>query len=387
MLLKQDVLDLAALAALCVAGPEKSRILNVETYQANSLIDLFHALLETNVTLEEWYQRCFFNAFVKLSKKTGYCPTSLYLSEGSVEIISVQNQGGFGVVHQGRFGSCTVAVKELKRDAFKSAYDFQKNICKEAIVWRHLRHPNCLPFYGIYNIPGRMPQVTALVSPWMQQGTLRGYLESNPHANRTMLILDVVRGLNYLHSMQPHVAHRDLKPDNIFITRAGRACLADFGLVSTFDADTQFRTATNQLAMGGTRCYMAPELHAAETEEQKRKVNKRACDMYALGCTIYAAYTGRNPFDGVRPDAIPAEVREGRRPEFPPNGTITPDMWSFIENLWSGEPFERLPAQKAVAWMVHKAAEEGIDTALSAFEKEWEWKAMISGGPLCVSLD
>jgi serine/threonine protein kinase len=76
--------------------------------------------------------------------------------------------------------------------------------------------------------------------------------------------------------------------DNILITGKGRACLADFGLSSAFDTDDHFRTAPSQVVMGGTYNYMAPEIFNAGDKKAKSKVNRRACDMYALGCTIYA---------------------------------------------------------------------------------------------------
>ncbi|KAF9227104.1 hypothetical protein BS17DRAFT_694961, partial [Gyrodon lividus] len=107
------------------------------------------------------YRRYLFNVLVRLSKETGYCPTSLYLSEGAVKDLVSQAQGGFGLVHKGNFGSRIVAVKALNRDIYTSFYAFKK----EAIVWRYLRHPNCLPFYGVYDIPRQKPRVTALVSP------------------------------------------------------------------------------------------------------------------------------------------------------------------------------------------------------------------------------
>ncbi|KIJ06619.1 hypothetical protein PAXINDRAFT_91731, partial [Paxillus involutus ATCC 200175] len=326
---------------------------------------------------------------VTLSKETSYCPTSLYLSEGAVKDLTSQDRGGFGVVYAGKFGSRMVAVKVLKQESYKDPNDFNKSLCKEAIVWRHLRHPNCLPFYGVYRIPGRTSHDTALVSPWMHHGNLRKYLQFNPNANRTMLTLDVVRGLHYLHSMQPHVAHRDLKPDNVLVTEQGRACLADFGFTSTFDQGPQFHTAPGQLMMGGTMRYMAPELHEAVNEEARRQVNKRACDMYAFGCTIYATYTGKDPFHGLTQVQIISHLARDERPSFPED-VISPEMWSFVENLWSSDPFERLTAEKALAWMEHKAAGEGIDTSAPTFEKEWEWKACNEsrGGSFCsVSLD
>lgn len=76
--------------------------------------------------------------------------------------------------------------------------------------------------------------------------------------------------------------------DNILITSKGNACLADFGLVSTFDTADHPHTPPSQVDFGGTWNYMAPEMFSAKGREERQQVNKRACDMYALGCTIYA---------------------------------------------------------------------------------------------------
>lgn len=84
--------------------------------------------------------------------------------------------------------------------------------------------------------------------------------------------------------------------DNILITRKGCACLADFGLASAFDTDVHFRTAPSQVVMGGTYNYMAPEIFGADDQKAKGKVNKRASDMYALGCTIYAVRRRHSSF-------------------------------------------------------------------------------------------
>ncbi|KIJ18507.1 hypothetical protein PAXINDRAFT_8755 [Paxillus involutus ATCC 200175] len=311
MLLEHDILNLAVVAALCVTGLVKNRISTVvNLYEANLSIDLFHALLEKNLELEDWYQRCLFNTVVTLSKETSYCPTSLYLNEGA---------GGFGMVYSGNLSSRVVAVKVLKQGCYNSVYDLKEALWDVAIVWRHVRHTNCLPFYGLCSAPGRNPEVTAFVSPWMHRDNLCKYLECNPKANRTMLILDVVRGLNYLHSMQPHVVHGDLEPDSILITEEGRACLAYVGLKSesTFPGRIQPETLAGWLLMGRTLNYMTPELYKAFDEGAGCEVDNRACDMYALGCTTCAAYTSSDPFHGVSPALIPAQVMQGEPPDFP----------------------------------------------------------------------
>ncbi|KAG8215225.1 kinase-like domain-containing protein [Butyriboletus roseoflavus] len=305
MVLNYDILNLAALAAQCITGSRKKDILDERSVQIGKLVELFHILLEADVELEEGYRRYFFNALIMFSKESGYCPRGIYLAKGTISGLVSESQGGFGFVYKGK--------------------EYKKQLSKEAIVWRHLRHPNCLPLHGIYIMPTDGRNISyALVSPWMDQGTLSEYLEHNAKANRTKLILDVVRGLNYLHSMQPHVAHRDIKPDNILITRKGHACLADFGLVSTFDTDDHFHTATSRVVMGGTRNYMAPEIFNAEDKEAKRK-----------------AYTGKHPFGGLQPERVRTNVISNQRPVFP-EGKISLDMWSFVENLWDQDPLKRL---------------------------------------------
>ncbi|KAF8836889.1 kinase-like protein [Paxillus ammoniavirescens] len=265
-------------------------------------------------------------------------------------------------MYQGMLGSRMVAVKVLKPENFDA---FNESLYKEAIVWRHLHHPNCLPFYGVCSIPRGMFNDTALVSPWVHQGDLHKYLACNPTANRTMLTLDIIRGLSYLHSMQSHVAHGNLTPDNILITEQGRACLA-----YVVQSDTQLRTRNGQHVLGGRiRIYTAPELR--EATATTHHMNKQACDMYALGGIIFVAYA----------------VIKDEQPDFPKDA-ISSDMWSFVENLRSPNPSERLTAKKALTWMEQKAAGEGIDTSPPTFDKEWEWKPCNDhGGPFCVSLD
>jgi len=360
-----DISNLAAVAALCITGPQREKILLQRDIQAERLVELFHSLLEVNVELEERYRRCFFNALVMFSKACGYCPRGIYLADDSISNLVLQSQGGFGEVFKGRIGSIDprlVAVKVLKRGKADWS-EYKKELSKEAIVWRHLCHPNCLPLYGVYDMPMTGYTSIALVSPWMNRGTLADYLKQNSKANRTRLILDVVRGLNYLHSMKPHIAHRDIKPQNILITNKGHACLADFGLVSVFDVDEHFRTATNQLAISGTHSYMALELLRAENEDAKRRVNRRACDMYALGCTIYVVYTDNSPRQ------VHVDLTSNQLPV-----KISADMWSFVQNLCGKDPSKRLTAEMAVSWMEEKARQEGTDANPAPFAEEWEWR-------------
>ncbi|KAH7888969.1 kinase-like domain-containing protein [Phlebopus sp. FC_14] len=380
-LLKEDILNLAVLAAMAVTGPSMKHVLTTTAAQAKAL------LLETEGDFDEWLRRCCLNALVTLARANGIYPSNIFLNEGRVEDLTFRTRGGFGLVFEGCLNSRAVAVKEYSVTRESDLQSLMKDLCNEAVMWRHLHHPNCLPFYGIYQIPGQIS--VSLVSPWMRSGTLLSYLAANPEANRTLLVLDVVRGLHHLHSMKPHIAHRDLKPENIVVSNNGRACLADFGVMRVFDSQAHLRTATVDLNVLGTLVYMAPELHMATTGEEIRTINKRACDLYALGFTVYATYTGQHAFrDIIIPGVVSGMVIQGQRPEFRKDA-ITPDMWSFIEMLWDQDPSTRRTTEVALAWMEHKATLEKLDTSRPAFDQDWDIELMggkAKGGPFSLGL-
>jgi serine/threonine protein kinase len=63
----------------------------------------------------------------------------------------------------------------------------EKDFSREAVLWRQLSHPNLLPFYGVYHFKEDRNRV-CMVSPWMENGNVKGYLEGNPDANRISLV-------------------------------------------------------------------------------------------------------------------------------------------------------------------------------------------------------
>src|SRR5947209_5983823 len=106
-----------------------------------------------------------------------------------------------------------------------------------------------------------------------------------PEAEAIRLIAQVAQGLHRAH--RQNLVHRDVKPDNILVTRDGTAKLADLGLVKETDADLNLTKTGRGL---GTPHFMAPEQFRDAKNADPR------CDIYSLGATLYQMVTGELPF-------------------------------------------------------------------------------------------
>jgi type II secretory pathway predicted ATPase ExeA len=142
------------------------------------------------------------------------------------------------------------------------------------------------------------------------------------------VLAQLVRGLSCLHEVGK--VHRDVKPANIMVTRAGRVVLLDFGLVTELDHPT-----LSDDRIVGTALYMAPEQGTGQ------RVGPEA-DWYAVGCLLYEALTGRLPFEGT--SAIQILMEKQRRLPPAPCGlapTAPADLSDLCMQLLQPEPDRR----------------------------------------------
>ncbi|KXN84415.1 Mitogen-activated protein kinase kinase kinase 1 [Leucoagaricus sp. SymC.cos] len=140
----------------------------------------------------------------------------------------------------------------------------------ELIISAHTGHKNIVPFYGAYKIQDRF---RAHVSPFMELGNLREYLDHYPIAPRIPFIADIISGLNYLHEMD--IIHADVKGANVLVSDDRRALLTDFNISRPVMVDEE-RTSF------GTPYWSAPEvlLH-------KYALPSKASDIWSFACTCY----------------------------------------------------------------------------------------------------
>ncbi|KAF9785442.1 kinase-like domain-containing protein [Thelephora terrestris] len=300
--------------------------------------------------LNDLCKLCYRHQNVPESAKTVDC----YDESMTVPVWSGENAKVFKGSYRGR----PVAVKVVQLYADNREMTLRR-FCKEAVIWRHLRHSNILPLVGVAIGPGRC----SLVSNWMDNGTINAFIERNPDANRVDLLIDVVKGLMYMHKLP--IVHGDLKGENILINQEGHACLVDFGLSTIVHADKSLspsdpnflsvnqRDSLMSFIGGGSVPWMSPEL----LEELDYRPTEES-DVYALGMVIYEVLCGAVPFgDLTNSAAIVKDIVEGKRPTKPEDAAhlgFTGGLWKIVEQCWSPDGNKR-PALKAVQSCLEEA--------------------------------
>lgn len=210
------------------------------------------------------------------------------------EIIGPLGRGSMGMVYKARQVSMDriVAVKSLL-ESLASNTDFIKRFEREAKVAAKLSHNNIVNAYDAGEFDGRHYFVMEYVEGTSVKDELvkRKVFEEKDGLE---IILAVTEALKHAH--EKGLVHRDIKPDNIILTKQGVVKLADLGLARP-TGDEKRAAAEAGMAIG-TPYYMSPEQVRGQTD-----VDIRA-DIYSLGATFYHMMTGRVPFEGTTPTEV-----------------------------------------------------------------------------------
>ncbi len=163
---------------------------------------------------------------------------------------------------------------------------FREHFAAEIESLKKLHHPHIVQLYGFGEQDGHLFYAMELVNG--------SNLEQEIRAGRrftwrdvTRLGIEICRALKHAHDHG--VIHRDLKPANLLLDENEQIKLSDFGIAKLFGF-TQMTVGGNVM---GTADYMAPE-------QAEGKATTPRCDLYSLGCVMYALLAGRPPFSGVR---------------------------------------------------------------------------------------
>ncbi|HEY0754506.1 MAG TPA: serine/threonine-protein kinase [Ktedonobacteraceae bacterium] len=201
------------------------------------------------------------------------------------QVIHVVGKGGMGTVYIGRdvqLGNRLVAIKEMSQNGLvlSERLEAARNFQREAHLLAGLQHPNLPSIYDHFEEKQRW----YLVMSFIRGQTLMHYLETQGGSLPLNEVLEIgitlCNVLNYLHSCNPPVIFRDLKPSNVMRTADGHIYLIDFGIARLFKPGQMADTA-NQ----GSSGYASPEQYgSAQTTPRS--------DIYSLGATLYHLFSG-----------------------------------------------------------------------------------------------
>ncbi|KAH7920137.1 hypothetical protein BV22DRAFT_1040182 [Leucogyrophana mollusca] len=241
--------------------------------------------------------------------------------------------GGFKDVFIGKFKGRRVAIAEF-RDQL-SSMDI-----KELKLLGGFDHPNIVRFLGV-SIPENTRETPVMiVSELCSNGDLFDYVRnvSAPPLHKVLnIMLDIARGLEYLHMHKPSVIHRDCKSSNILITSRGTAKIADFGL-----AKVKQSTRSMVRSLVGTVNWQAPELWHAHPK-YNHKVDVFSCAMVYWEMLQWHSPNKKFPWEGMNEHAIYEVV--GAKRQRPSIAGLRkqwcPEIIDLLERMWAQDAQDR----------------------------------------------
>jgi serine/threonine protein kinase/Leucine-rich repeat (LRR) protein len=206
------------------------------------------------------------------------------------EIVEKVGQGGVGTVYRARQPMLdrTVAVKVLAPHLAGDA-EYVARFKREATAAAQLSHEGIVTIYSA----GEHGGTHYIAMEFVEGETLERRLGRHGRLEPTEAVAICVylaEALKYAWD-KARLVHRDIKPDNIFLSSKGEVKLGDLGLARCVGGDSTH--VTQHGTAWGTPHYMSPEQARGERDLDLRS------DIYSLGCTLYCMLTGQTPYDGA----------------------------------------------------------------------------------------
>jgi serine/threonine protein kinase/tetratricopeptide (TPR) repeat protein len=264
------------------------------------------------------------------------------LSESLVDRYRIERElgaGGMATVYRAHDlkHDRAVALKVLHPDLSSSLG--AERFAREVRTAARLQHPNILTVFDSGDADGQLWYTMPLVDGESLRDRLNRE-QQLPVQDALRIAVEAARGLAHAHSQG--VVHRDVKPENLLLTRDGCTLVADFGIARGFDAAEHGLTGTGMSL--GTPAYMSPEQASGEREIDARS------DIYALAAVMYEMLAGEPPFTGPNAQAVIARIlTQTPRPINPIRSAVSPALDRVIAKAMSRTPTDRFSTMESFA--------------------------------------
>ncbi|MGC2161236.1 MAG: protein kinase [Silvibacterium sp.] len=304
---------------------------------------------------------------------------------GPYEISAFIGAGGMGEVYKARDTRLgrDVAIKVLPA-SFAADQERLRRFEQEAQAVAALSHPNILAVHDI----GQYEGAPFLVSELLEGESLRELLARGPLSHRKAVnyAVQIAHGLAAAHSR--NIAHRDLKPDNVYITREGQVKILDFGLAksvlpvdqrhaSPLDATvTAPGPATDAGTVMGTAGYMSPE------QVRGQPIDCRT-DIFSFGAVFYEMLTGVRAFKRDTPAETMTAILNEDPPEILASGRqLPPALDRTVRHCLEKSPDQRFQSARDLAFdlesTTNTTASGALPTAKAAGHRQWPYAAAVA---------
>ncbi|MCA9779674.1 MAG: serine/threonine protein kinase, partial [Candidatus Eremiobacteraeota bacterium] len=242
-----------------------------------------------------------------------------------------------------------VLLKDTEEDRFQ----------REAERLASISHPNVVAFLEVGHHNGH----DFLVMEYLAMGDLTSYVQNLTVIDILRLFIQVCDGLAHLHDR--NIVHRDIKPANILIDGTGCPKITDLGVARQMERNTRLTQAGTIL---GTYSYLAPEQILSSTVGPK-------ADIYSLGICLFAALTGRKPFEADNEFKMLKAHLEEEPPsilDFLPEAP--PCLDELIQAMLAKEESDRPRSARAVADLLGEAIRELQNQNQEDLQPAWDEK-------------
>src|SRR6266403_2905461 len=280
---------------------------------------------------------------------------------GHYEIISKIGEGGMGEVYRARDKKLgrDVAIKVLPAALSENA-DRLNRFEQEAQAAGALNHPNILVIHHI----GIHDGAPYIVSELLEGETLRERMAGGALPQRKAIDygLQIAKGLAAAH--EKGIVHRDIKPDNIFITNDGHVKILDFGLAkltSATDGTSQTEVPTRKVntdpgTVMGTMGYMSPEQLKGQPADNRS-------DIFSFGAILYEMLSGKRAFRGDSMAETMSAILRADPPDLSEtNKTVSPALERVVRHCLEKNPAERFHSARDLAFAIESLSGSAISS-------------------------
>ncbi|KAF9780770.1 kinase-like domain-containing protein [Thelephora terrestris] len=318
---------------------------------AQKVVDQLDQLLDEK--LDPSKKKKYLMSLMKICKAYCFVPTSHLILDDKLQKEG-ENQPGETDVWLGYYGEKFVLIKVFSKYEDEDEKAIKRRLCREAVVWKRISHPNILPFIGV-----TLSKELAVVYPCMQN--VLDHLAEDHEVNAVKLLEESAIGLKYLHDSG--LVHGGLQGKYILVDDDGHACLGNVGHASITreHGDTVLGQRSTVAGDGGHFRYYPPEF--LKDEPGAKPHATKQSDIYSMGMTIYEVLTGEKPFKEIHTLSVVMPIINGIRPKKPTflfTRGYTEELWNLTTACWQQDPAARPPVDQVLESLRDGATKWGV---------------------------